>query len=420
MSGRSISTSLFLSAWVLHSLIVLLVYPLQAPMPVEYETIATNLLEGRGFVFPLMGQTYRSFCNPVYPWLCAGVYALFGHAPLYMLLVHALLMALLCTVVFHIGKRFNTLTGVVAAVLTMAHPGLSYYTALWLHSLSLDALLFGLVILGVIRLKESPSWFRAVSLGLVTAVQFHERVVIGIFILPALIWAYGPHWQGNRRRAVSGGATVVCTVCLLAAPWTIRNLLIHREFVLVMTTTGELLWRGNNPHATGVAFAQDGRPMFLAADPAFQRKILSLDELGQKHAFERAAIDYIRANPWRFLSNTLNKLKIFWWFSPLTGLLYPSRFLKWYVGYYAAMLVLALAGVWRTVRSNVRVDILVLIGMLCALLSLGQSVFYVQAKHRWAIEPFVLLFASVAMVSVRDACCRLVAWRRLPSASKPV
>lgn len=398
MSDRSLALRIFLAAWLLHSLLVLIIYPIKAPTAVEYEVIAANLLEGRGFVFPLMGQMYRSFCNPVYPWLCAGIYKVFGHDPLYMLLVHALLMALLCTVVFHIGRRFNTWTGVVAAVLTMAHPALSYYTALWLHSLSLDALLFGLVVLCVIRLKESPSWPRAVTLGLVTAVQFHERVMIAVFILPALVWAYWPQWQGNWRRAVRGCATVVFTVCLLAAPWTIRNLLIHGELVLVMTTTGELLWRGNNPHATGVAYAQDGQPMFLAADPAFQREILSLDELGQKHAFERAAIEYIRADPWRFLRNTLNKLKIFWWFSPLTGLLYPSILLKWYAGYYVAVVLLGLAGVWRTVRSNVRVDILALIGMLCVLLSLGQSVFYVQAKHRWAIEPFLLLFASVAIV----------------------
>ena len=88
---------------------------------------------------------------------------------------------------------------------------------------------------------------------------------------------------------------------LLVEPWTIRNYVIHKQLIPICTTMGELLWRGNNPLATGTAYSANGTPIFFSAPMEFQNKIASLDEIGQMRAFREEAFRYIREKPAHFI-----------------------------------------------------------------------------------------------------------------------
>jgi hypothetical protein len=45
--------------------------------------------------------------------------------------------------------------------------------------------------------------------------------------------------------------------------------------------------------------------------------------------------------------------------------------------------------------------IYLLIGM-CLAISFFQSIFYVEMRHRWAIEPILLIFAANGIINLRN------------------
>jgi hypothetical protein len=54
----------------------------------EYETIATNILAGHGYTYPILGDTYvASQSSPLYIYLAVVVYALTAHSQAALLVV---------------------------------------------------------------------------------------------------------------------------------------------------------------------------------------------------------------------------------------------------------------------------------------------------------------------------------------------
>ena len=85
----------------------------------------------------------------------------------------------------------------------------------------------------------------------------------------------------------------------------------------------------------------------------------------------------------------------FWWFAPQTGVLYPSSWRQLYMAYYVVVLLLAAAGAWRLARIGAPATRLaLLLGAFLFGLSALQSVYYVEARHRWAIEPMLLAISG--------------------------
>src|ERR1041385_7681906 len=64
------------------------------PQTWETEQIATNLVEGRGFLFFTPTLTYQSYCEPMYPYLAAAVYFVSGHSRMALVVVQLVIAAL--------------------------------------------------------------------------------------------------------------------------------------------------------------------------------------------------------------------------------------------------------------------------------------------------------------------------------------
>ncbi|MDP3790022.1 MAG: glycosyltransferase family 39 protein, partial [Candidatus Omnitrophota bacterium] len=250
------------------------------PTPLEHEVIVSNWLRGEGFTYFHLGTIYKSLINPFYSFLCVIIYKIMGHHYLGMLITQTVFSGFLCVCVYHIGSLIDKPTGFTAALLTMLHPGIAYYDLLYLHPLSMDAFFFAFVIFMFMKVRASPAVFNLVITGLALGLQMYERGTIAFFVLPAMIWLY--YFQEHRetfmtwfKRSVLIGAIMI----LLVAPWTIRNYVIHKQLIPICTTISEVLWRGNNPLATGTAYSANGTPMFFSAPMEFQNKITSLDEI---------------------------------------------------------------------------------------------------------------------------------------------
>jgi 4-amino-4-deoxy-L-arabinose transferase-like glycosyltransferase len=371
-----------------------------SPQAFEYDTMATNLLEGRGYTFGHLGIQYRSLHSAVpYVFLNAVVCGVTGHRHTVLVLTQSLLGALLVLVVFHIGRLiFSVDTAAIAALLLAMHPGLIVYDTLKLHPLSLDALSIAASVLAVISLDAGSPWWRRMGTGGVIGLALLER---GTFILFAL----GAPFVAARalglslRAAVRFSAPLLLGVALLLGPLVIRNVLIHGVPV-VMTTSGEHFWRGNHPGATGTSYTRDGQTVFNAADPAFRATVLALDEIGQMRAFAAAGREFWANSPGEAVGLYAKRVLYFFSMTPTTGLLYPPWYRRLYLLYYVVCAGAAVLGarslVWH--RGHPDRPTLLRVLLLACIVSVGlvQSVFYVETRHRWGVEPLILLLTAEA------------------------
>ena len=132
----------------------------------EYETIARNLLDGQGYGIENLGTWYETFGSPPFAYLCALVYATFGHSHHVMLVVQAIISAIVVLACYSIGRRlFCPNVGLLAAALVAFHPGLVYMDTHKIHPLSFDATLPGLRVMMSLALKTPCSLKKTVLVG---------------------------------------------------------------------------------------------------------------------------------------------------------------------------------------------------------------------------------------------------------------
>jgi 4-amino-4-deoxy-L-arabinose transferase-like glycosyltransferase len=363
----------------------------------EYSAIARNMLAGQGFTYGHMGMVYHSYSPPLYPWiLAAGMWLTGSIVP--VMLLQAVAGAALASIAAAVAGRLfgGWMAAVAAGALVAFHPGLVYYNATKAHPLTFDAFFFTLAVFLLLRLAERPGTRRALEFGVVVGVGALSRSTLVILLPVAGLWLLASAARPARLDAVR--LAVVAGLCAAAVivPWTIRTSLQHGRFVFMLTTDSEVFWRGNNPNATGHSYIDAEHIVLNALPPdAMQELLRQPDELAQAEWFQERANTYIRENPATFVRMTLLKFVYFWSYSPQTGVLYPRGWLAAYLAYYAVSVLLALAGIWTLAHAGSRAIVqgAVVGGFLLALSGL-QSLYYVEGRHRWAVEPLLLAFSG--------------------------
>ena len=364
-----------------------------APRTWEYEVIADNLLAGLGYTYQIDGATYvASQSSPLYIFLVAGVYLVTGHSQTTLLVIQALFGAATATLAAWLAKRMGSLAaGWWAGLLVAFDPGLVIYAA-ELHSLTLDALAFVALVCGVVALATRPRVRHLALLGIAFGLATLTRSTALLLLPLGLVWLV----RYRRVRLVSGQSAALIGVALLVcAPWSIRNSVLLGQPVLVSSEASEWLWRGNNPAATGSSYTLDGRRMLDAAPQDFQNRVYAAGEAERVRLYRDAALTFMREHPSEAAALYVRKLKAFWWSSDTTGLLYPPGWLSGYYLWSAAILLFAAVGA----ASARRPETLLVVAFL-VVSALTQSVFYVEGRHRLAVEPLILVLSALGAASV--------------------
>ena len=368
------------------------------PERFEYDQMARNVLAGQGYTHEHLGTIYRSFYSGIpYMALTIATYAIAPDGPFALLVVQALVSAALALVVFGVARRLaGEGAALLAATLALAHPAFVYYDTSKLHPLGFDALAIAGAVLLLLRVTERPGAARAVGAGAVTGAAILQRGSVGLFFLFSL-W-----WLARSLRAHPHRAGIVATYALGAAlvvsPWVARNYAVH-GVLLLESTMPQQFWKGNAAHSNGSGYLPSGRTLFEAAPQRLVDEWARRDEMGQYRLFRQEGLADVRRQPGRFATLLLRKLVYFWSFAPQSGALYPRTYLWLYLAVYLAMLAAASAGVVTRLRSRQVPDGLVLILLLFAALSIVHAVFFVEMRHRWAIEPMLLVLAAAGPAS---------------------
>lgn len=371
------------------------------PMTWEFEEIANHLLEGQGFFWNYLGTPYRAFVLPAYPLFCAAVYAMTNHSQLILLVLQCFISAFAALQVYAIGMLAfkNPTIARWGAWLVAFHPGLIFYASL-LYVLTTDLFAFLWVLWAWLRFFKEPSARGAAHAGLASGLAMLSRGTILPFMGLAMLlflWV-SPIPKARAMRLLS---LVLLVGGIGIAPWLVRNAFHFHRFPFLISTSDEAFWEGNHPNATGSSSLPDGQPLLSGAPESFRRQIFQSDELGQSRLFAKEGKRFVVQHPTEALQLFFKKFIGFWWFSPLTGMNRPPTFLKWYRWYYTLIGAIALLGVFGLRRQWGRVPYALLF-LYAFSIAAFQSLYHVEGRHRWTVEPILLLMTASGVVAARS------------------
>lgn len=257
MSGRNrwIGVGIIVGAVVVRVAAILVLQSHHVPHSTyEHGEIAASIVEGRGFSMRFLGaEGLTSQQAPAYPYIVAAAYALGGverpEALLILQLGQAVLAGLMVLGVLRLASWVipdHPTAILTAAAIAAFHPTL-IYAATMVQVALLAATLLVWVLVWAARAGGSGSYRDASAAGALLALTALTDPILGLVGLgaAAAIFIGRPSEAPNRRRAWTLTAAMFGVALVGVTPWTIRNAMVHGEFVPVKSTFGYAFWQGN-------------------------------------------------------------------------------------------------------------------------------------------------------------------------------
>jgi hypothetical protein len=223
-----------------------------------------------------------------------------------------------------------------------------------------------------------------------------------------LLWTAWFLWKEKKRLSRAGVVVVAVSLggLLAIAPVLLRGYLLYGVLHPLRTDTGVNLWYGNHPGASGTSYTLSSSPVPVISGlpPALLARVGGANEIEQNKIFVVAVLDYVRDDPAAAFLLFLKKLYYFWWFSPHSGLLYPAGWVVIYKFFYSLILFFAVVGLLdslRSTRPSVRCGAFLFLLMVVSV-SVTQALFYVEGRHRWQVEPLLLVFTAAGLLYSLD------------------
>lgn len=367
----------------------------------EYDDIAINLIQQKAYVIKHLNTVYRSFGYPFYSFFSAFFHLLTKRNYLALEIIQIILSVASCFLIYLIAKRiFNKKVALLSLFMTATHPGLIVYTTK-IHELTL-VVFFVLLIFLLITSLNYDKIRNNIIIGILMGVGILTRPSI-IFFVP-LYFIY--LWLSRQKLRNIFKAWLITSLAafLLILPWTLRNYNLHKRWIFITTNSAEHFWRGNNALASGSSLTRDGLSILEASPKDLREQIYKMNEIEQYDFFHRETFRFIKSNPLFFIKMVFKKFFYFWWFSPQAGKTYPALWSFIYKSYYGTVLLFFIIGFYLTVskRKGTSKAAIVLVLSLFISISLLHSFFYIEIRHRWAIEALMLIFSAYGFIMLLE------------------
>jgi 4-amino-4-deoxy-L-arabinose transferase-like glycosyltransferase len=288
----------------------------------EMGRIARALATGFGFSDPFRGHTGpTAWVGPLFPLLLAGVFKLFGvFTPLsawVILTLNSLFSALTALTVWEIaGRCFNQSVARWSAWIWALYPAAMQYAVRWVWDASLTTFLFSWVLVLALRLRSGDTLTRWTLFGLLWGLTGLSNPALLIFLPACGLWVLA----GTPRRQVAGVLLAATLFAACLGPWTWRNWLVFHHFVPTRGNFGAELYLGNGPGSTGLLMEYD-HPI-QAPDQLWL--YTAMGEIAYSRMRGEQALASMRADPARFVKNTLRRVFFFW-----AGVPHPVSRTEW-------------------------------------------------------------------------------------------
>jgi 4-amino-4-deoxy-L-arabinose transferase-like glycosyltransferase len=371
----------------------------------EMGRLARSIATGQGFGSPTDLPTGPSaWAPPVYPYVLAGVFKLFGvysaSSAWVILAFNSFFAALTCFTLHRIAEKIYGTTVARATAWTWAvFPYLIYWPVRVVWETSLTAFLLSLALLLTLGMADAPPRPRVwIGFGLFWGIIVLTNTAI-VSLLPfCLLWL--SYRLPRDPRLLAGVSTCVLVAALVVSPWLVRNYEVFGKFIFVRDNLPLEMYEANNDQSAGL-WTRSEHP---GNDPDAMRKFQELGEMRFMEEKREQVSQFIRQHPGRFARFTLQRFGYFWAAPPqLTIVAGYDMMIARHTEFLIAA-VLAFAGLWLTARNRKRGVFL----LACCLLFYPLPYYLVNPfpRYKHPIEPVmtllvVYLFAEASRVQVR-------------------
>ena len=411
---------------------------------VAYDELALNLLKTG--VYGRVAGAPDAGLPPLYSYVVAIVYGIFGRDYLAVSALHILFDALSIMLLYDICRRLfprphqnGERIGALAGLFFALYPYLIFQN-LTLNDTALWILLLHLFVWLLIQLRERSAFDRrtlaiAIAAGLALGISVLARALLPPLALLAALWFL---LKRSPRETLRRLLPVALVSLLVPLPWLLRAYEIYDGFVPIALNSGENIYQGNNPDAAAVFRA--GYDVQWLGPPL---GIPPTDEPLRRNAFmARAGWAYLRENPADALDLMLAKLLVYWnpQVTPLRNLrlgeklsvdesgavviitgegshlgvsaanaAYQEDTLFNVIGrslhivYFGGLWLLAVAGAWLSRKQWRLLSLLFFVQISQTLVYL---LFHPSTRYRSPTDPLLFVFSAAAVLWILDK------WRR--------
>jgi len=371
----------------------------------DYVSIATSLANGTGFSSDGVHRTARR--PPLFPFVLSLLFRAAGHATGPARVLNVLLGVLVVALLYALTSlRFGRSVAMVAAGIASIHPFLVFISAYVLTE-NLYIVLWLLALLAVGPPKPMPSLRRIALFAVLAALATLTRPT-GLPVFAFLTAGYVLAWQPAWKRSARAVLLAVAVFAVVLAPWTLRNARGFGGWVGLTTHGGVTFYQGNNAKIIEVPQYRGGVAP-LSALPHFEQIAGAGERERDRRAWKLGA-EFLRthlrelprvawwkfARFWRLRSDVgMAGIKSGWWFSRDSTLGDLAARIDVPMAFFAVLFPLFIAGMWfLRLHAGDAVDLYAFVLAHTAVAIL----FFGSLRGRIPVEPFIALFAAVAVV----------------------
>jgi tetratricopeptide (TPR) repeat protein len=350
------------------------------------------------------------FQAPLYPYLLAILYALFGRSLDAVYLVQIVLAVAGCWALYRAGREMaGERAGLGAALLAAVYgPFLFYDVQLLKESPAVAVTSFLLWTLAAARARPGLGrWLGAGALLGILALLRENALLLVPFLLP-LAWTQ----EGKGPAFVRRGGALIAGLALVLLPVAVRNGLVGGSFLPTSSQGGVNFYIGNNPQADGtyqpivpgkqIPALERREPARLAEQAAGRR--LNAGEVS-RYWLDRS-LAWVRREPGAFARLQVRKLGMFWsWYEWPDAVDYYhvktlSPILRLPLLEFGGAVLLALAGL---VLARRRLGAFAPVLLFTLGWMLSTVVFFLFSRYRLPVVPALLVLGGVTLASTVEA-----------------
>jgi len=363
----------------------------------EMGRVARAIALGQGFSNPYGGNTGpTSWEPPLYPYLMAGVFRIFGiytYASAWVLLTINCLFAALTTLpIFMIAQRtFGERVAIWSARGWAFNPYIWYWSIHWIWDTTFTPLILSLIFLVALEL---PEWH-----GFRGWIIFAGLWGVGALANPAMLaflpfcglWIWRQRFK-NGLPSLAGVGFASAIFFLILSPWVVRNYEVFGRFVFLRDDFGLQFRLGNNKMADGMLIATLQPNLNKPELEKFQR----MGELAYAEDCKQMAFEWVRENPGRFAVISSKRFFYFW-----NGVPKPSdSSVPWDFrnSLFLAWSVLAIWGSGRALRQK-KFGAWLFAGLILTYPTTYYFV-YPHARYRHPMEPELMILTAFLLLQI--------------------
>jgi tetratricopeptide (TPR) repeat protein len=358
---------------------------------------------------------------PLYPYFLGALYAIAGRDLLVVRLAQAAIGAAACVLLAQAAARlFSRTAGIVAGLFLALYAPAIFFDGLIQKSV-IDVFFVCLVLWlmsGIITAPHASLRVTWVALGAamggLALTRENAMVLVPVILLWAMFRVEEPLLPRRERtappRRLEVGAFAL-GLAIVLAPVAARNYVVGGGLYLTTSQVGPNFYIGNNPKADGTYMSL----RFGRGAPEYERQdATDLAQLALGRTLSPAevsgywtdrALGFITSQPGAWLALLARKFRLLWNADEMLDTESQETYAEWsaplrfggWLGHFGVLVPLAVLGAWLWWPDWRRLWVFHVMALSYAA---SVLVFYVFARYRFPLVPFLILFASSGLATL--------------------